>query len=391
MKLSEHISLINRDDVIFFFISLAFCGFPIGTAAPIIPFVCACLAYIASGKICDSRIYREKWFWPALLFIALPWIGLFLSKDLDLGLDYALKTKYWLAAFVMSSVMLNQKRLMILLCLFWGSLFCGSVLALLQYLQLMPVPESGFYGFGIVYTVLSMYLIIGILMAAYSYKHRSNRWEKAGLIFLIVAFLFHISILNGRNGYLVLLIVSPFIANDLTKSLPALSKIVVLAVIMGALSLSPVVQNRIKMTLDHLNRKEVIWEGKPDAEFPRPFIYNQTLKLISQNPVWGIGTGSLRYYTRSFVTAVNHPHNNILYMTVSFGVLGLVAVLWLFGTMFVIAWKKRSSPIGYLVLSICSVIFLGGIFDTLIINAGTCLLLPMGYGMLNHLASETMM
>jgi hypothetical protein len=72
-------------------------------------------------------------------------------------------------------------------------------------------------------------------------------------------------------------------------------------------------------------------------------------------------------------------------MAVSFGVFGVFSILWLFWTMLKISWKNRGSPTGYLVFSICIVIFLGGIFDTLIINSGTSLLLPLGYGLLNHL------
>ncbi|MDM8539147.1 hypothetical protein QUF70_20530, partial [Desulfobacterales bacterium HSG17] len=87
-------------------------------------------------------------------------------------------------------------------------------------------------------------------------------------------------------------------------------------------------------------------------------------------------------------SAVNHPHNNLLYMAVSFGMVGVIICLWLFWKMFIISWHNRGSPLGYFIFSICIVIFLGGLFDTLILNSGTSLLLPMGFGLLNHLGES---
>jgi O-antigen ligase len=154
--------------------------------------------------------------------------------------------------------------------------------------------------------------------------------------------------------------------------------------VIGALALSPIVQSRVKMTLDHLTRTEIIMEGKFDPEFPRPFMFHQAFKMIAKSPLIGIGTGSMHYYTKETGHVVNHPHNSMLYMQVSFGILGLISFFWLFGKMFFISYRNRDKPLGYLLFSICLVIFWGGFFDTLIINSGTSLLLPMGYGMLKH-------
>lgn len=387
MNVTKYIEKISADNLLFFFIAATFASLPIGTAAPLISIGCAFAVYLFSGKFFRCRIYQKKWFIPALIFAILPWIGLLYSKDLSLGLDYALKTKYWIAAFLTAAIVFKGKNIKIIIIAFWITLLTGSFLAFFQYVGIIPVPTSGFLGFGIVYTVLSMYLIIGIMMASHYYRSSHRGIEKIVMILLMIAFLFHLTILNGRNGYLVLLLVSPFIVHNLTAKLPISIKGVTFLLLIGALAISPVVQQRAKMTLEHLKRADVILEGKFDPFFPRPFMFHQTFKMIAKNPIIGIGTGSLKYYTQKTGHVVNHPHNSMLYMEVSFGLLGLASFFWLFGTMFLMSYRKKDDPIGYLVFSICIVIFLGGFFDTLIINSGTSLLLPMGYGLLNHLES----
>ena len=121
---------------------------------------------------------------------------------------------------------------------------------------------------------------------------------------------------------------------------------------------------------------------------PRPFILESAVKIFIEHPVIGVGTGGFKYHTKIMGSAKSHPHNNILYMAVSFGIFGIFACLWLFWKMFKVAWNEREKPLGYLVLSICMVIFLGGFFDTHILNTGTALLFAMGYGFLSHLDGE---
>lgn len=379
---------LSADNLLFFFIALTFCLLPVRTALPLIALGLSTAVWLFSGKVLSCRILKKKWFFPALLFVALPWIGLLYSKDLDLGMDYALKTKYWIAAFLTAALVLNEKRVRIIQLMFWLSLSCGSVLAFFQYMELMPAPKSTFFGFGLVYTVLSMYLLIGILTASHRFRYSSSTKVKLGMIILIIVFLFHLSVLEGRNGYFVLLLISPFIVHNLVSKLPIIAKGVVLFILIGSLALSPVVQDRIKETLDHLKKKETILKGKDDRLFPRPFIFHQTFKLIKLEPIFGIGTGSQKFYTKETGHPIHHPHNNILYMTVSFGILGALSYLWLSGYMIIRAWKSRESQLGYFIFSTGVVIFLGGFFDTLIINSGTSLLLPLGYGLLKHLQKD---
>ena len=80
-----------------------------------------------------------------------------------------------------------------------------------------------------------------------------------------------------------------------------------------------------------------------------------------------------------------HPHNNILYMAVSFGLIGVFAILWFFWEIIKNAWRERDTPLGFFILSTALVIFFGGLVDTYIKDAGTLILLAVVTGLQNGL------
>ena len=331
-------------------------------------------------------IVKQPWFRPVLLFLILPWIGLTYSKNLDLGMDYAMKTKYWIAVFITAGCYLSEKRFFILVCAFWGGLSVGAILALFQFAGVVKPVNVVFLGFGIAHTLISMYLLIGILMAAFYYKRETGLWARAGFLVLISLFLFHLTVLEGRSGYLIFVLLSPLVARDLTHRFSLKIKVLVCGVLLLSLCLSPVVRYRVTASFAMLNEnKEKIMAGENIPSMPRVFITEQTFEIIKKHSIIGIGTGSLPEFTRPKGSAVNHPHNNFLYMGVSFGIAGIIAFFWLFWNMLSRSWRSRETPLGYFVFSTGLVLFLGGMFDTQILNTGTLLMLAMSYGFLAHL------
>jgi O-antigen ligase len=111
----------------------------------------------------------------------------------------------------------------------------------------------------------------------------------------------------------------------------------------------------------------------------------ESVRIFMAHPFIGIGTGSITEPTKAKGLEVIHPHNNFLYMGTSFGIFGVAACFWLFWKMFKISWQSRKSALGYFVFSTCIVFFLGGMFDTQILNTGTLVFLSLTYGLLNHL------
>lgn len=385
--LRQHLSTINSDDLIFSLIALTFFLLPTGTAPPLISIGLAFLIWAASGKAVNIiAVIKQSWFFPVIPFLVLPWIGLLYSQNIELGMDYALKTKYWITLFITAGIVLDEKRLYILLKWFWAGLLMGAVLALIQFIGLMAPFKMGHLGFGIVHTLVSMYLIIGILTASFYFK-KTEPWKgKLILIFLILSFLFHLTVLRGRSGYLIFGIVAPLVANNLMYRFSIKIKIMVSVILICCLLLSPVVRKVVNGTVIKFNnQKEKILRGENVKDFPRVFITREALNILIAHPFIGIGTGSLTEPTKEKGHKVTHPHNNILYMGVSFGFLGILAYFWFFWKMFKISWDSRKTSLGFFVFSTCSVLFLGGMFDTQILNTGTFLFLTATYGMISHL------
>ena len=158
--IKNNLKKINVDNSIFFFVAATFLLLPVRTALPLISIGCASVICLFSGKIFKLKyLFRKKWFVPVIFFVLIPWIGLLYSKDFNLGIDYALKTKYWIAIFLTAGIFCTGKRIAILIGSLWAGLFSGSVLAFLQYTGFLDIPRLGYLGFGLVYTVLSMYLL----------------------------------------------------------------------------------------------------------------------------------------------------------------------------------------------------------------------------------------
>ncbi len=150
MKLiKNYLSRISIDDAIFWCIALTFLLLPTGTAPPLIGIGLACAVWLFSGRFTGAvSVMKQSWFRPVILFFILPWVGLAYSQNLDLGMDYAMKTKYWLALFVVAGCYMSEKRCFILVSALWAGLFTGAVLAMIQFSGLAAPMKAHFLGFG---------------------------------------------------------------------------------------------------------------------------------------------------------------------------------------------------------------------------------------------------
>lgn len=378
---------LNADNLIWACIVLTFFLLPTGTAPPLVSFGLAVFVWLFSGKCLHAKsIFVKPWFYPVIPIVVFPWIGLLYSQNLDLGLDYALKTKYWIAVFLTAGVCINPERFPHLLKGFWAGLMCGAILAFFQLLGVIEPIRNAFLGFGVAHTLISMYLIIGMLTASRYFKQAKSFYGKVLLLFFLVAFLFHLAVLENRTSYLIFGLVSPLIAGNILFGFSKKIKIAACMLLLAALLSSPTVRTEIVGTIHSIQeKKDSILKGENVREFPRVFIYKSAVEIIAAHPLTGVGTGSIAEITEKKGHLVSHPHNNFLYMGASFGILGILACIWLYTKMFMVSFRKKDSVQGYFVFSTCIVLFLAGMLDTSLLNTGTLLFMALSYGMLNHL------
>jgi len=160
------------------------------------------------------------------------------------------------------------------------------------------------------------------------------------------------------------------------------------AVVIAIMFSYPLVRNRIsELTKDFLNNIKAgsdatygkIYTGHVD----RIYMWRWAFDLFVEHPLIGVGTGG---YRQAILKAGGergpaHPHNNFLYMAVSFGILGIAVFIWFFWILFRNGWRNRDKPVGYFILATGLVIFVGGFTDTHILDAGPAFLLAATTGL----------
>ncbi|SLM28742.1 membrane hypothetical protein [Desulfamplus magnetovallimortis] len=390
----------KSDRVIFTLVGMTFFFLPIGTAPPLMCIILASATALFSGKLVDAgKMLKSPWAWPLLAMILLPWVGLLYVPELtDVSWDYARKTHYWFYAIVIALLPVDKRAVIWIVKAFLAGLAINALFAMIQYAGLCQPPSpsgiKGYFGFGVIYSALSMYLVAGILAASFFFRSSSQIGIKVFNLILIILFLFHITIMDGRNGYMTFLLLSPMVAVNIVGRLEWKKVTLLCIIFVLCMSFSPVLQKRINGTIKNLKLyKQVIlnesWGKDVISQMPRFYLVRAAVDIFMDNPIAGAGTGGYRYYTaQEQGGAQSHPHSNILYMGASFGLIGLFVYLWICWVMFEQAWRLKQELSGYFALSIFLVIFISGFFNSQILDSGPALFFAMGYGLLGRFKSS---
>jgi O-antigen ligase len=204
-------------------------------------------------------------------------------------------------------------------------------------------------------------------------------------------YFFHFVILQSRASYVALVLLVPFIGITCFERNKLLKTLFLCLLIPGLMMLSPIVRDRLAITVNqltyHLNADdETAWGNKYSAQQDRFYMWNGALRIIRQNPWFGVGTGGYPTVLKAMdndpdAPLVAHPHNNFLYMAVSFGALGLIVFIWFLYVTIVNGWRHRQTAEGYMLLSVVLVLVASGFFNTQILDVGTALLLSLAIGL----------
>jgi O-antigen ligase len=119
-------------------------------------------------------------------------------------------------------------------------------------------------------------------------------------------------------------------------------------------------------------------------------MWRWAVDLFLDNPVLGVGTGG---YYKAILTGggdqgIAHPHNNVLYVAVSWGIIGILVFTWFFWVLLKAGWQHRNHSIGFFILSSCLVILIGGMANSHLLDAGGALLLAVTTGLVSALPGE---
>jgi O-antigen ligase len=406
----------NSEKLLFYSFVGVFLTMPLGTSLPTICGAIAAFIWIFSGiavrltspSTKKERLkaeapvlsFRHPWMRPVFVFIALPWIGLFYTPDsANLGIQYAQKTYYWIYCFAIASISLvpvpksgtGKNTPVEFINAFLLGLAVNALVGTLQFSGALPMVQGRWYsGLERGYSTLTAYLVLGILITSYYFKEAKEKKIRLFFCFLMLFYFFHLSILEGRTGYLTFIFLSPLIAYNIFKKFNILKISLVCVLLGGMLCISPIVRDRISLSIGqityHLNANpNAAWGKEYSDKQDRFYMWYGAVRIFKEHPVFGIGTGgyqkALKERGKPDDPLIAHPHNDFLYMAVSFGIMGILAFFWLFGEIIKNAYKQRNTPLGYFVLSGALVLLTGGLFNAYLLDAGTIFLLAVVTGL----------
>lgn len=203
-----------------------------------------------------------------------------------------------------------------------GTYICPNhVAALLSILSCMAVAIILSPGTGAVLRIFAVYGLLTYLPAIYLTQSRAG-W--LGLAAGLTVTLLLIALRRSIRLFILLLVLIP---------------LVLAAVGIGAYHLSPMVRDRYH---EFVRPKPHDPEQDFDIYNVRLDFWQDTLRMIEDEPVWGFGAGSYRYVypryiSKLFPRYLRYAHNDILHHTAEYGLVGLslftafmISAAWVF-------------------------------------------------------------
>jgi O-antigen ligase len=377
-----------------------FCGMffsiPIGTTPMMIFGLLTLFLWIFSGKFLKSKedlFKNKKIFLPVLVFMAIPWIGLIYTEDLSLGWDFARKSYYWLFAFAIAITPHHSSKTFFKA--FLVGLTITSLFSVLQFIDLIPMREWLPTVFAERLITMSLLLVLGISISSFYFLKENRLTHRILILFLMLLFLFTLSISGGRAGYLAFIALSPLIVYNLLGQKHIFGRAIVISILIftAFFLLSPVVQHRFDQAMSDIR---LYRQGYPQTSIGlRLHMWEGAVRIFLENPIIGVGTGGYRLAMEKFsVPALQgmpfrDPHNSFLHMAANHGIVGLISLGWLFLIILKVGWKHRHMITGFSVFSYGLVLLIGSLTATQTLTPKTGILFALSIGLCAKMSKNT--
>jgi len=193
-------------------------------------------------------------------------------------------------------------------------------------------------------------MAFAVFLALLNLREAASRGVKlAWGLFAVLACINVLFMVQGRTGYLILLVLLGWFAwTTLARYMRRCGRIwgwkqgmVVILTLVGLMAAifaaSPRLHDRVGLIVSEFQA----WQpnhGKDTSTGQRLDFYYNSLKIVQQQPFFGVGTGgfSVAFTNQTQGTEVlqtPNPHNEYLFFTVQSGVIGLALLLYLFYTL----------------------------------------------------------
>lgn len=180
---------------------------------------------------------------------------------------------------------------------------------------------------------------------------------------------------QGRTGYIVIIALFIYLLFTLLNwrnILLGLSLIIMASSI--TYLASPKIQSRVTLAIHEIQMwQPMLGNNSASSIGTRMDYYTNTIKIISKNPLLGVGTGGFEaaYAKEIKGTAVapsNNPHNQFLLFWAQIGAVGLIAFLYLLWTAWRVAARLPSITDKLLAQGLLITIITGCLFNSLLLD-----------------------
>jgi O-antigen ligase len=167
-------------------------------------------------------------------------------------------------------------------------------------------------------------------------------WRKWGILVLGILMVANIFLMRGRSGQIAFILlmatlVIQYYQKNIIRALLIICTVLPL-LFMAAYQFSPVFQQRLLQVQQNITTLE---SGRETSVGLRLHYWLTSWRMIRQSPWLGVGTGDFaeeyekinQQYSPALSTTDN-PHNQYIFVTAQLGVVGLLALLGLFGVYF---------------------------------------------------------
>lgn len=286
-----------------------------------------------------------------LLLVGIAW-GPGTLRD---GWYYVHKYVDLLMVAVVGGLIASERDQQLALRAFLAAMTVTLVLSYAFWLGLLPVEESINRGrdnpnvFKLHITHGVFMALAGFLAAVHAVHANDRRWRVAFALFALLAAFNVLFMVQGRTGHLVVAVLGLyfFVSRWRWRGLAFATAAAAMTLGAAYLADAPLVGRMAKASAE---LKE--WKARGGSETStglRMNYFRTTAAIVREHPFIGVGTGGFVPAYRAKIAGTqlpesNNPHNQYLLTSAQLGIVGLLALLGVFGVMWWQARRLESAP-----------------------------------------------
>lgn len=312
----------------------------------------------------------QPYYLPLVVYVGISLCSLWWAVNPRQGLEVWL-AQVWLLAFFLLVARHFQTAVWGVLWTIAATSFAVSVIGVLQFrgIHLVPMPHGHWGNFGVSTlgnpNFVAHYLELSIVLLAGMGLARRRVWERLGLGALLLFEIYYLLLTRSRGGWLAVgvgLVALFFLYRpEVSRRVLLAGGLAVLVLLGGGHALL----NRVSPS----GAGGLLWELRQVRDralssfnlehfsvVQRRLIWADTVALIADQPILGVGTGNYEFSIPAYRPATRHrawakligdrphmpyyAHNEYLEIWAENGIFGLAAALWLLGGVLWVGWRR---------------------------------------------------